>query len=179
MRKSTLKITHPDVTQKALAALVTGHGLLRKARRIAVVQGILDGASPSEVSRYHHISRQAVYDIVGRVNARGLAGLDDGNHPGKHGQLTPELRQELTDVLAKPPQACGYRQSRWDGPLLKRYLEERHAIHLCVSQVNRWFHKLGATLQRGRQTFLKADLEAQKEFESRVKKNFRSPAIPK
>ncbi len=95
MRKSQLCITHPEVTREALAALVAGHGLLRKARRIAVVQGIMDGASPSEASRRHHISRQAAYDIVGRVNERGLSGLDDGTHPGKKGQLTPELREEL------------------------------------------------------------------------------------
>jgi transposase len=176
MRKSTLKITHPDVTRKALKALITGHGLLRKGRRIAVVQGILDGASPSKVSRDHHISRQAVYDIVGRVNERGLKGLDE-NHPGKKGQLTPELRNELTAVLEKPPQTCGYRQCRWDGPLMKRYLKEHYAIHLGVSQVNRWFHKLGVTLQRGRQTFLKADPEEQQRFETEFKKNFRSQAI--
>jgi transposase len=177
MRKSTLCITHPEVTPKALAALVTGHGLLRKGRRIAVVQGILNGASPTEVSKCHRISRQAVYDIIGRVNEKGLSGLDDRIHPGKKGQLTPDLREELIALLAKPPKIWGYRQGRWDGPLVKRYLEERHAIRLCVSQVERWFHKLGVTLQRGRQTFLKADPEEQERFETELKKNFRSQAI--
>jgi hypothetical protein len=84
--------------------------------------------------------------------------------------LTPELREELSELLAKPPKTCGYRQGRWDGPLVKRYLEEHHAICLCVSQVERWFHIIGVTLQRGRQTFLKADPEEQKRFETGVKK---------
>ena len=105
MRKSSLKVTHPDVTKETLAALVAGHGLLRKGRRIAVVQGILDGESPTKVSQRHHLSRQAVYDIVKRVNEHGLSGLDDGKHPGKKGQLTPELREELTALLAKPHKA--------------------------------------------------------------------------
>jgi len=170
MRKTSLRITHEEVNRESLDALVSGHGVIRKGFRIAVLQGLMDGASPLELSRRHHLSREGIYLIVRRVNEHGLRGLDEEKRPGRPGKLTPELRQELSDVLAKPPHAYGYRQTRWDGPLLNRYLEDNHAIHLGHSQINRWFHALGVTLQRGRQTFLKADLEEQREFLDGVKK---------
>jgi len=170
MRKSNLRITHGEVTREALDALVSGHGVIRKGLRIAILQGLMDGATPLELSLRHHLSREGIYQIVRRVNTLGLRGLDEKKRSGRTGQLAPELRKELYDVLAKPPQESGYRQTRWDGPLLNRYLDEYHDIHLSHSQINRWFHALGVTLQRGRQTFLKADPEEQKDFVAGVKK---------
>jgi transposase len=170
MRTSTLCITHSEVTRESLDAQVSGRGVMRKGRRIAVIQGILDGASPTELSRRHHISRQAIYNIAYRVNERGLQGLDDDPHPAPASKLTPELRKELSDVIEKPPKACGYRQGRWDGPLLNRYLEDHHGFHLGHTQIYKWLHWIGVTLQRGRQTFQKADPEEQKRFETEFKK---------
>lgn len=177
MRASKLCITHPEITHESLAAQVSGHGVLRKGRRIAVIQGIMDGASPLELSRRHHISRQAVYNIVYRVNKLGLRGLDDEPHPGPASKLTPELRKELSEVIDKPPKTYGYRQGRWDGPLLNRYLQDHHGFHLGHTQIYEWLHWIGVTLQRGRQTFLKAVPEEQKRFEIEFKKNFRSQAM--
>jgi len=170
MRKTNLRITHEEVTREALDTLVSGHGVIRKGLRIAILQGLMDGATPLALSRRHHLSREGIYQIVRRVNKRGLRGLDEEKRPGRNGQLIPELRKELSDVIANPPQEYGYRQTRWDGPLLNRYLEEHHDIHLGHSQINRWFHALGVTLQRGRQTFLKADPEEQKNFVAGIKK---------
>jgi len=173
MRKTGLRITNKEVTCESLNELVSGHGVLRKGLRIAVLQGLLDDASITELSRRHHVSRQGIYLIVGRVNEHGLHGLDEEKHPGRPGQLNPELRNELYNVLAKPPHMSGYMQSRWDGPLLGRYLEEHHNIRLGHSQLNRWLHALGFTLQRGRQAFTKADPHKQEQFVADVKKTSR------
>jgi transposase len=177
MRKSNLCITHPEVTRESLAAQFCGRGTIKKGRRIAVLQGIMDGVAPLALSLRHGVSRQAIYNIVNRVNALGLKGLDDKPLPGPTSKLTLELRNELTEVISKPPDACGYRQSRWDGPLLNRYLDDHHGFHLGHSQINKWLHWLGFTLQRGRQTFQKADPEAQNAFVEAIKKNFKSKAI--
>jgi transposase len=170
MRKSELHITHPEVTRESLAALIAGYGMMRKGQRIAVLQGIMDEASPLALSRRHGLSRQTIYNIVHRVNALGLRGLDDEPRPGPTSTLTPELRKELFAVISQPPAACGYRQSRWDGPLVNRYLDDHHGFRLGHTQINKWLHWLGFTLQRGRQTFLKADPEAQKTFVEALKK---------
>lgn len=170
MRKTALTITHEEVTVDALSDLVSGRGKIRKGLRIAIVQGVMDKASITELSRRHRISREGIYLIIERVNLLGLRGLDEGKRPGRPSQLTPELRDELIGVLSRPPQENGYNQSRWDGPLLIRYLEERHDIHLGHSQVNTWFHALGITLQRGRHTYAQADPAQQEQFVAEVKK---------
>lgn len=174
MRKTALQIIHGEVTKKSLNELISGHGVLRKGLRIAILQGLMDNASITELSRRHNVSRQGIYLIVRRVNEEGLRGLDEEKHPGRPGRLTPELRKELTEVLAEPPHASGYAQSRWDGPLMGRYLEEHHDIRLGHSQINRWLHALGLTLQRGRHTFMKADPLKQKMFVADVKKTSRT-----
>lgn len=174
MRKTALRITHEEVTRESLNALVSGHGIIRKGLRIAVLQALMDEASITELSRRHYLSREGIYLIVKRVNEHGLHGLDEEKRPGRPSQLTLELKKELTEVLNKPPHECGYTQTRWDGPLLSRYLEEHHDIHLGHSQINRWFHALGFTLQRGRQTFMKANPQEQERFVADVKKTSRT-----
>jgi len=173
MKKTTIWITHDGITCASLNELVSGHGAIRKGLRIAVIQGIMDRASVTELSRRHHLSREGIYLIVKRVNKHGLHGLDEEKRPGRPSQLNPELKKELTEVLNKPPHGCGYTQSRWDGPLLQRYLEEHHHIRLGHSQVNNWFHALGFTLQRGRHFYTKADLHQQEQFVAEVKKTSR------
>jgi transposase len=170
MRKTALQITHDEVTKESLDRLISGHGVMRKGLRIAIIQGIYDNATITELSRRHHISRQGIYLLVERVNEHGLRGLDEERHPGRKSHLNLELKKELKNVLTKPPYESGYTQSRWDGPLLRRYLEEHHGISLGHSQVNNWFHALGFTLQRGRQAFTKADPIEQEHFIDDVKK---------
>ena len=47
MRKSQFRITHTEVSWESLDALVSGLGVMRKVRRIAVIKDIMCGASPS------------------------------------------------------------------------------------------------------------------------------------
>jgi transposase len=159
MRKTALRITHQEVTRESLNALVSGHGIIRKGLRIAVLQALMDEASITDLSRRHHLSREGIYLIVKRVNERGLHGLDEEKRPGRPGQLTPKLKKELTEVLNKSPHEFGYTQPRWDGTLLCRYLETHHGIHLGHSQINRWLHALGFSLKRGRQTLTRVNPE--------------------
>lgn len=159
MRKTALRILNEEVTRESLNELISGHGEIRKGLRIAILQGVMDKATITELSKRHYLSRQGIYLIVQRVNDHGLRGLDEVKRPGRPSQLNPELKKKLTDVLNRPPQESGYTQSRWDGPLFKRYLEEHHGIHLAHSQVNNWFHALGFSLQRGRLAFTSTDPE--------------------
>jgi transposase len=170
MRKTALRITNEGVTRESLDRLISGHGVMRKGLRIAIIQGIYDNASITELSRRHHMSRQGIYLLVERVNEHGLHGLDEERRLGRKSRLNMELRKELNDVLMKPPYESGYTQSRWDGPLVSQYLKEHHGISLGHSQVNNWLHALGFTLQRGRQTFTKADPIEQENFIADVKK---------
>ncbi|MBI4686064.1 MAG: winged helix-turn-helix domain-containing protein, partial [Nitrospirae bacterium] len=46
-----------------------------------------------------------------------------------------------------------YRQSRWDGPLVRTYLKEKHHIDIGHSQVINWLHIIEFSVQRGRKKY--------------------------
>lgn len=174
MRRSQVTITHREITKEKLTELVSGHGPIRMGLRIAILQGILDHVSIDQLSRRHQISRQGIYDLIERVNRMGLKGLEEQQRSGRPSQLTTAIEQDLTRILAVAPNQLGYQQSRWDGPLIKQYLKEKHHISIEKSQVNVWLHQLGYSLQRGRKKFSKADSLKQEEFIRDIKKTSNS-----
>ena len=115
--------------------------------RIAILQGILDHASIEQLSRRHQISRQAIYDLIERVNLSGIEGLKEQQRSGRLSNLTAAIEHELKMILTAGPNHWGYQQSRWDGPLIKQYLKKKHNINIGKSQVNVWLNHIGHSLQ--------------------------------
>jgi transposase len=174
MRKSQITITNDEITKERLSELVSGHGPVRIGLRIAIIQGILDHASIEQLSRRHQISRQAIYDLIERVNLLGINGLKEQHRCGRPSKLTAAIEHELKMILTAAPNQLGYQQSRWDGPLIKQYLKEKHNINIGKSQVNVWLHQIGYSLQRGRKKFRQADPVQQAEFIQDIKKTSNS-----
>ena len=115
--------------------------------RIAILQGILDHASIEQLSRRHQISRQAIYDLIERVNLSGIEGLKEQKLSGRLSDLTAAIEHELKMILTAGPIHWRYQQSRWDGPLIKQYLKKKHNINIGKSQVNVWLNHIGHSLQ--------------------------------
>jgi len=170
MRKTKLTVTHPEVTSEKLADLVSGRGPIRIGLRIAVLQGVMDHAPIDQLSRRHHLSRQGIYDLVSRVNNKGITGVEEEKRSGRPSSLTREISDTLKEILLQPPMSQGYSQSRWDGPLVRTYLKEKHGIEIGHSQVNNWMHRLDFSLQRGRKKYRQADPEEQEAFVEALKK---------
>ena len=88
--------------------------------------------------------------------------------------MTSEISNNLKEILLHPPTSQGYSQSRWDGPLVRTYLKEKHEIDIGRSQVNNWIHSIDFSLQRGRKKYSKADHEKQEAFVEALKKTPKS-----
>ena len=174
MRKTKLCVTHSNVTKKALKEFVSGHGPVRIGLRVAILQGIMDNVPIYHLSRRHNISRQAIYNIVNRVNENGIKGLYEKKRSGRHSRLIPQIKEDLKDILTKPPMNQGYKQSRWDGPLVRRYLEDKHGIRIGRSQVLNWLQQINFSLQRGREKFSRANPKEQEIFVKELKKTSKS-----
>jgi transposase len=71
--------------------------------RIAVLQGVMDSAPIDQLSRRHRMSRQGIYDLVKRVNEKGIKGVEEEKHPGRPGSLTDEIAKDLKEKLIEPP----------------------------------------------------------------------------
>ncbi len=174
MRKTKLMVTHPEVTDETLNKYVSGRGPIRMGLRIAVLQGVMDNAPIDQLSRRHRISRQGIYDLVKRVNKKGIMGVEEEKRPGRTGSLTAEIAKDLKEKLVQPPMNQGYRQSRWDGPLVRKYLKEKHNIDIGRSQVINWLHAIEFSVQRGRKKYGKADTGKQDAFVDTLKKTPKS-----
>lgn len=174
MRKTKLMVTHLEVTDKTLNKYITGRGPIRMGLRIAILQGVMDNVQIDQLSCRHKMSRQGIYNLVKRVNEKGMLGVEEGKRSGRHSSLTDEIAKDLKEKLVQPPMNQGYRQSRWDGPLVRTYLEEKHHIKIGHSQVNNWLHVVEFTLQRGRKKYSKADPKKQEAFVEDLKKTPKS-----
>ena len=75
MRKTKLMVTHPEVTSEKLDDFVSGRGPVRIGLRIAILQGVIDKAPIDQMSRRHNLSRQGIYNLVKRVNEKGIRGV--------------------------------------------------------------------------------------------------------
>ena len=55
-------------------------------------------------------------------------------------------------------------QSRWDNPLVRRYLKERHGIAIGRAQLINWLHTIGSPVKLARKKYEKAASERRRSF---------------
>ena len=136
----------------------------RYFHRLHVILPVLQGASPYEVARVYGHSPRTVEYWLHRLLDDGLAGLWEGDRPGRPSRLATLEQERLRNEIRRSPRELGYDQNLWDGLLLSHHLEEHYAVHLGVRQCERLFHKLGFTLQRPRRQAREADPLQQEAF---------------
>ncbi|HEU4751627.1 MAG TPA: winged helix-turn-helix domain-containing protein, partial [Armatimonadota bacterium] len=100
--------------------------------------------------------------LVRRYNEGGPAAMGDRRHhnPGQPRLLTPAEEQELAvDLLGPPPDG-----GQWNGPKVRRWMEERVGRALDTSRAYELLHRLGWSVQRPRRRSVQADPAAQERF---------------
>jgi transposase len=109
------------------------------------------------------MSRQGIYNLVKRINKEGIIGLED-QHLGRPGKLTADIAEDLKKTLIKSPMDQGYLQLRWDNPLVRRYLKERHGIVIGRAQLINWLHSISIPVKLARKKYHKAASERRRSF---------------
>lgn len=173
MRESKLEITNREITADNLRGALSQHSNARVGLRIAILQDVLAGEEIKGIADKHKFSRSQVYEIVGRVNEKGLAGLADDPHTGRKNKMTAERKKQFKTALLASPREYGYTQPRWDGPLAAKYLSEKFQIDYTPRHCQRLMKALGLSLQRGRKKYMQADPAEQEKFKEELKKNVR------
>ncbi len=128
------------------------HGVLLVAHGISCREaaGVL-GDSPRTVENWIH-----------RFEQRGLAGLAEGERPGRPSRLTPTQLTQVEKALRQTPTVAGVEGGGvWDGKTLSRYLEQKFAVQLKARQCQRLFRQLGFRLRKPRPLIAQADPQAQ------------------
>jgi transposase len=106
-------------------------------------------------------SRSVEYWVRG-FEETGLAGLQEGERPGRPPRLSPQQRGEVDAVLRKAPREVGMAGNRWDGKTLAAWIERQYGARLGVRQGQRVFRPLGFRLRKPRPVVAPADPQRQK-----------------
>jgi transposase len=150
----------------------------------AIILGLQDEIRRSEESRYDHrlhgvllvahgltcpevakllgdAPRSVEYWVRG-FEERGLAGLHEGERPGRPGRLDEKQLRGIGAVLRQMPREVGLTGNLWDGKTLAAWIANQYGIELGVRQCQRLFRQLGFRLRKPRPSIAQADPARQK-----------------
>jgi transposase len=150
----------------------------------SIILGLQDEIRRSEEARYDHrlhgvllVAHGLTCPAVGRllgdaprtveywVNSfeqQGLAGLREGERPGRPQRLSAAQVQEIDAILRKTPRAAGLSANLWDGKALSAWIDRQYGARLGVRQCQRMFRQLGFRLRKPRPAIAQANPELQR-----------------
>ena len=127
------------------------HGVLLVAHGLSCPQvGNLLGDSP-----------RTVVNWVQRFETQGLAGLSEGERPGRPSRLNEEQLNRIEAALRDSPSKFDLPTQMWDGPTLSEFLRRELGVSLKVRQCQRLFRQLGFRLRKPRPQVAQADPQLQ------------------
>ena len=127
------------------------HGVLLVAHGLSCPQvGDLLGDSP-----------RTVVNWVQRFESHGLAGLSEGERPGRPRRLNEEQLTRVEAALRDSPGKFDLPTEMWDGPTLSEFLRRELGVSLKVRQCQRLFRQLGFRLRKPRPQVAQGDPQLQ------------------
>jgi len=136
----------------------------RYDHRLHGVLLVAQGMSCPEVSRLLGDSPRTVEYWVRRFEERGLAGLMEGERPGRPRRLTDEQMDEIELVLRQPPEAVGITSGLWDGKGLSAFIKKRYGVTIGVRQCQYMFKTFGFRRRKPRPLIARANPELQEAY---------------
>lgn len=164
------KITRTDVTADEMWGLYKSEHDGRMKERYHCIAMMLDGATPGEVAKVLHCSRNTTWEWAVAYNESGFEGLKRESPPGLKSRLTDEQKAALREDLKLNPRDLGYAFSTWTGKSFGFHIKQVTSIELGERAVEKLINKLGFTLQRPAFVHPKADPIAQERFVEELKK---------
>jgi len=142
----------------------------RYDHRLHGVLLVAQGITCPDVARLLGDAPRTVEYWVRRFEQKGLAGLKEGERPGRPSRLSAEQIREVNRVLRAKPSDAGMRVNLWDGKTLSAWIDKQYRIRVGVRQCQRLFRQLGFRLRKPRPAIAQADPERQKEHKKNSKR---------
>src|ERR1035437_6376272 len=115
----------------------------RYDHRLHGVLLVAQGMTCPEVARLLGDAPRSVEYWVRGFEAKGLAGLQEGERAGRPRRLDEKQLREINSALRRMPRDMGLGGTLWDGKTLADWIAERYEIDLGVRQWQRLFRQLG------------------------------------
>lgn len=157
-------IRNAEVVVEAISDEIKKSPEGRYFHRLHVAMLLAKGLGCSKVAQLFDESLRTVQAWAKALNEVGISALQDKSRPGKPPRLTDEQKESVKKDIGQGPQAFGYDQGFWDGPLLSHHIETHYGVKLGVRQCQRFFHKIGYTLQRPQTKPSGSTIEAREAF---------------
>lgn len=156
-----LTITEPDIIL-GLQDEIRRSDEARYDHRLHGILLVAQGMTCPEVARLLGDSVRTVQYWLKRFDKDGLAGLTEGERPGRPRSLNDKQMKKIGQVLRKRPEESGMSGNLWDGKTLSSYIKKTYGVSLGVRQCQRMFRQLGFRLRKPRPLIAHADPELQK-----------------
>ena len=151
----------------------------RYDHRLHGVLLVAQGATCPEVAQLLGDSPRTLEYWVRRFEARGFAGLAEGERAGRPRRLNDKQLARIEQVLRKTPADAGMAEGGvWDGKTLSAFLKQEFALTLQVRQCQRLFRQMGFRLRTPRPVIARADPEMQASFKKTPKAGRESKCRP-
>lgn len=134
----------------------------RYDHRLHGVLLVAQGMRCPQVARLLGDAPRTVQYWVRSFEKKGLAGLQEGERPGRPPRLSEKQLQEVNAALRQPPEKAGLSVNLWDGKSLAQFVRRRYGMVLGVRQCQRLFRKLKFRLRKPRPEIARADPERQR-----------------
>ena len=110
-----LEVSDANIMQIALQQEILRSQESRYDHRLHGVLLVSRGLTCYDVGEHLGQDPVTVQRWVRAFNAKGFAGLQEGERPGRPSRLSPGQWSELEGVLRQSPRTLGYGQNLWDG----------------------------------------------------------------
>ena len=134
----------------------------RYDHRLHGVLLVAQGMTCPEVARLLGDAPRSVEYWVRDFEAKGFAGLREGERSGRPRRLDEKQMGEINVALRQMPRDLGLGGNLWDGKTLAAWITEEYGIDLGVRQCQRLFRQLGFRLRKPRPSIAQADPARQK-----------------
>jgi transposase len=126
----------------------------RQVRRAQVLLWLHDRERPTEVARRSRLTRQAIYAIVQRYQARQgqsvVTRIQDRKHPGRPAKKIGSAIRTVQGLLQQSPKRYHYRSPVWTVPMLQVQVQRRLHTKICRLTIRRALHQLRYRFKRPR-----------------------------
>lgn len=172
MRK--IHLSEPENVILALQDEIRRSDESRYDHRLHGVLLVAQGMNCTEVAMLLGDAPRTVAYWVHRFEEEGLAGLADGDRPGRPRRLSNEQLEEISEALRRSPLDCGLKVNLWDGKALSKFIAKQWGIPLGVRQSQRLFRQFGFRLRKPRPKIAHADPQEQEEYKKTTRNRTRS-----
>jgi transposase len=143
-----------DQQRVALEGFLVRTPSAKQRCRAQAVLWLDDGEPVEQVADLLHVSRQTIYNWVGRFERDpGLdlpSRLADAPRSGRPPTALGIIDPLIAGVIDRDPRDFGYHSTGWTAPLLKEYLERVHEIEVCRKSVGLALDRLRIAWKRPR-----------------------------